>query len=86
MNNVNLKEKLNELINEEKILIAKHGNKHFANEKEGKNYISENKVELERLSKIQKEIRELKFKLMTPEEQLEYLEEQKKIKEKYSDD
>ena len=57
MNNVNLKEKLNELINEEKNLIAKHGNKYFANEKEGKNYISENKVELERLNKIQTYIR-----------------------------
>lgn len=86
MNNEKFKMNLKKLKEEENILLEKHKNKHFANDIEAEKYIEENKVELERLNEIQKEIKKLEWQLMSETEKQEYLEYQKKIKEKYSDD
>ncbi|WP_294217136.1 hypothetical protein [uncultured Chryseobacterium sp.] len=56
----------------------------FQTKKEADEYIANNQSKFDELKKITEEIREVKFLLMTPQEKNEYLEEQKKLKEKYS--
>lgn len=82
----NLQEELTILKQEEEALILKHGNKHFTSDSEGEKYISENKVDLQRLNVIQKRIKEIKWQLMSEQEKKEHLEYLQKLKEKYADD
>ncbi|MBB4807303.1 protein subunit release factor A [Chryseobacterium defluvii] len=59
-------------------------NFNFQTKKEADQYIKNNQSKFDELKKITEEIREVKFLLMTPQEKNQYLEEQKKLKEKYS--
>ena len=61
-------------------------NFNFQTKKEADDYITNNQSKFDELKKLTEEIREVKFLLMNPQEKKEYLEEKKKIKEKYSDD
>lgn len=56
----------------------------FQTKKEADKYIANNQSKFDELKKITEEIREVKLLLMTPQEKNQYLEEQKKLKEKYS--
>jgi hypothetical protein len=81
-----INQKLESLKLERDSLLNKHLNIHFDNEDEGRKYIQDNKAELTRLNELFKEIKELEWQLMSPQQRKEYLEEQQKIKEKYADD
>lgn len=45
-----------------------------------------NKQKIEKFLESKKRIREIKFELLSPKGKVEYLEEQKKLKEKFSED
>ncbi|WP_185289984.1 hypothetical protein [Chryseobacterium lactis] len=77
---------LEKLINERNDLLKKYGNKSFRNEEEAKAYINANKNELKRLKEVQQEIKDIEWDSMSPQEKKEYLEYEKMLKEKYSDD
>lgn len=74
------------LINERNDLLKKYGNKSFRNEEEAKAYINANKNELKRLKEVQQQIKDIEWDSMSPQEKKEYLEYEKMLKEKYSDD
>ncbi|MFY7844857.1 hypothetical protein [Chryseobacterium sp. 2VB] len=77
---------LEKLINERNDLLKKYGNKSFRNEEEAKAYINANKNELKRLKEVQQQIKDIEWDSMSPQEKKEYLEYEKMLKEKYSDD
>lgn len=78
--------KLNELQERRDVLLKKHGSLSFPTKNEIENYVQNNKAELAELKTIQQEIIALKLQLMAPKEREEFLEEQKKISEKHSED
>ncbi|MEI6312327.1 MAG: hypothetical protein WCP57_08720 [Bacteroidota bacterium] len=80
----NKNEKLESLKSQFKELSKKHFDKHFKNEKEGKEYIKKNETELKKLNRLQKEIKEIEWELMTEDEKKAYLDEVEKIREKHS--
>lgn len=86
MNTSELKSKLESLQQEEKELLNRHKDISLPTEEGIKNYIQENQVELTRLNEVSKEIRDIEWQLMSPEQQQELLDYNEKIKEKYSND
>ncbi|EQB93067.1 hypothetical protein BAZ12_16240 [Elizabethkingia miricola] len=85
-NNLSKQKRLEDLIIEEKSFLELLKNFNFKTEREAERYIENNKNDFEKLKKIKEEIRELKLQLMSSQEKQEYLEYQKKIKDKYSTD
>lgn len=83
--NLSKKIKLQNLLIEENSFSELLKNFNFKTKKEAENYIENNKNDFEKLKKIREEIRQLRLQLMSPQEKLEYLEEQKKLKDKFSD-
>ncbi len=83
-NREELKNKLKNLLKREEEYSTLLANFNFQTKQEADEYISNNQFKFDELKKITKEIREIKFMLMTPQEKNQYLEEQKKLKEKYS--
>ena len=83
-NREELKNKLKNLLKREEEYSILLANFNFQTKQEADEYISNNQFKFDELKKITKEIREIKFMLMTPQEKNQYLEEQKKLKEKYS--
>ncbi|KAA0127520.1 hypothetical protein FY557_12950 [Chryseobacterium sp. SN22] len=83
-NKEELKNKLKNLLKREEEYSTLLANFNFQTKQEADVYISNNQFKFDELKKITKEIREIKFMLMTPQEKNQYLEEQKKLKEKYS--
>lgn len=81
----NIQKKLDNLKSERASLTHLY-NVSFATEAEIVEFIKSNQKDLKRLKELEKEIRELEWQLMSPQEKLEYLEEQKKLKDKFSDD
>ncbi|MDV2448921.1 hypothetical protein CMU93_15590 [Elizabethkingia anophelis] len=85
-NNLSKQKRLEDLIIEEKSFLELLKNFNFKTEREAERYIENNKNDFEKLKKIKEEIRELKLQLISSQEKQEYLEYQKKIKDKYSTD
>lgn len=51
-----------------------------------KEFEENNKQKIEKFLESKKRIREIKIQLLSPKDKAEYLEEQKKLKEKFSED
>jgi len=81
-----LEKKLIELKKQEKSYHYLLKNFSFKTEKEAEEYIEKNKTSFHELREVKEKIRELEFQLMSPKEKQEYLENQKKLKDKYSND
>lgn len=81
MEKSNIKNRIKELENkreEYKFIVEKLDNVYLS-DSERINFVNENKTKIEELNQITKEIADLKWNLMTPEQQKDYL-------DKYSDD
>jgi hypothetical protein len=81
-----LRNRLVDLQKKEKTFSELLSNFSFKTEIEANNYIEQNKSKFDELKEIRLEIKEIEWKLMSDYERQEYIEYQKKIKEKYSDD
>lgn len=81
-----LEKRLIELKKQEKLYYNLLKNFSFKTEWEAQKYIEKNKTSFDELKEIKEEIKELELQLMTPKEKQEYLEYQKKLKDKYSND
>jgi len=81
-----LEKRLIELKKQEKLYYDLLKNFSFKTEWEAQKYIEKNKTSFDELKEIKEEIKELEHQLMTPKEKQEYLEYQKELKDKYSND
>ena len=81
MKKSNIKNRIKELENKRekyKFIVEKLDNVYLS-DSERINFVNENKTKIEELNQITKEIADLKWSLLTPEQQKDYL-------DKYSDD
>lgn len=83
-NREELTNRLRNLLKRKEDLSILLENFNFQTKKEADDYIINNQSKFDELKKITEEIREVKFLLMSPQEKNQYLEEEKKLKEKYS--
>lgn len=83
-NREELTNRLRNLLKRKEDLSTLLENFNFQTKKEADDYIINNQSKFDELKKITEEIREVKFLLMSPQEKNQYLEEEKKLKEKYS--
>lgn len=81
-----LEKRLIELKKQEKSYYDLLKNFSFKTEREAEEYIEKNKTRFHELKEIKEEIKELELQLMSPKERQEYLESQKKLKDKYLND
>lgn len=85
MNNENLKSKLKELkVKKDKLTYLLK--KEFNSEEEFYKFKEENIFQFNQLKELTNEIKHIEWELMSEKEKQEYIEYQKKIKEKYSED
>ncbi|MFP9099493.1 hypothetical protein ACLI09_10590 [Flavobacterium sp. RHBU_24] len=77
--------KLSKLIEERDLLRKKHGDISFPDKEDILLYIETNKEDILRLKELIKNIRILEFEMLSEREKEDYLLEQEKIKEKYSE-
>ncbi|MFN4198073.1 MAG: hypothetical protein ACK4FS_03500 [Flavobacterium sp.] len=85
MNKENLKSKLKELkVKKDKLTYLLK--KEFNSEEEFYKFKEENIFQFNQLKELTNEIKQIEWELMSEKEKQEYIEYQKKIKEKYSED